>query len=381
MSGTFAGTVTEDRPVITIGSQLTLPGSNRRIAVRRLLGEGSQGVVFDAIDDNGIELAVKWYYPHTASESQRRAIALLVERGAPSKRFLWPEAMVQQPGIQGFGYVMPLRLATHAGLSELLVGKVDVGFRGVCRLCLELAHGFLLLHSEGLCYRDISFGNVFFDPRDGTPLICDNDNVGVDGASPIAVLGTRRFMAPEIVRREALPSTQTDLYSLSVLLFYVLMMGHPLLGRRELEFECWDNSAESVLFGNDARFIFDPNDESNRPVPDLHATVIRYWELYPEFLRSLFVQAFTRGLTDPKNGRVRESMWRVALARLSDSIVDCPACGRQNFVSGEDPTTCWACDEPVRAVAICTIQGATIALGGGRASRAITCAATTTTTQ
>ena len=167
-----------------------------------------------------------------------------------------------------------------------------------------------------------------------------------------------------------------------MLLFYVLMMGHPLLGRRELEFECWDNSAESVLFGNDARFIFDPNDESNRPVPDLHATVIRYWELYPEFLRSLFVQAFTRGLNDPKHGRVRESMWRVALARLSDSIVDCPACGRQNFVSGEDPTTLLGvpragpsgrdlhdprCDDRARAAVL--------------ASRAITCVATTTTTR
>ena len=39
-------------------------------------------------------------------------------------------------------------------------------------------------------------------------------------------------MAPEIVRGEALPSTATDLYSLSVLLFYLLMVSHPLEGLR-----------------------------------------------------------------------------------------------------------------------------------------------------
>jgi serine/threonine protein kinase len=351
--------------VITIGANLNLASSGRRAVIIETIGEGSQGVVFRARESGGELIAVKWYYPHTATESQRGAIALLAERGAPSDRFLWPAELVSANGVAGFGYVMPLRPADFASLSDLLVGKADMPFRAVCRLCLELAHSYLQLHAQGLCYRDISFSNVFFDPTDGMPLICDNDNVGVDGASPVAVLGTRRFMAPEIVRREALPSTQTDLYSLSVLLFYVLMMGHPLLGRRELDFECWDEHAESVLFGKDAHFIFDPEDDSNRPVPEIHAAVVRYWHLYPEFLREHFVHAFTRGLTDPKHGRVRESVWRVALARLHDCIVECTSCGRQNFITFDTPASCWACGEPVRPAGRCKIDGAEIVLGRG----------------
>jgi serine/threonine protein kinase len=351
--------------VIKIGSNLNLPASTRHVVVTRTLGEGSQGVVFEANDAAGPPLAIKWYYPHTATESQRQAIALLIERGAPSDRFLWPTELLSERGVPGFGYVMPLRPPDFASLSDLLVGRADMPFRSVCRLCLDLSHSFLLLHAQGLCYRDISFGNVFFDPVDGTPLICDNDNVGVDGASPIAVLGTRRFMAPEIVRHEALPSTQTDLYSLSVLLFYVLMMGHPLLGKRELEFECWDDNAESIIFGKDAHFIFDPEDASNRPIPEIHASVIRYWQLYPDFLKQHFVHAFTRGLTDPKNGRVRESVWRVALARLHDCIVECTSCNRQNFVSVDTPNTCWACGDTLMPVGRCEINGAEIVLGKG----------------
>ena len=50
-----------------------------------------------------------------------------------------------------------------------------------------------------------SFGNAFFDPDNGDVLIADNDNVSVDGAGVLGVLGTPRFMAPEVVRGEAVP--------------------------------------------------------------------------------------------------------------------------------------------------------------------------------
>lgn len=111
--------------------------------------------------------------------------------------------------------------------------RVEPTFRALATAGFELADGFFQLHAKGLCYRDISFGNVFFHPETGRVAICDNDNVSVDGAGTSGVLGTPRFMAPEIVRGEAEPSTQTDLFSLSVLLFHIFMVHHPLEGKRE----------------------------------------------------------------------------------------------------------------------------------------------------
>ncbi len=110
------------------------------------------------------------------------------------------------------------------------------------------------------------------------------------------MIGTKRFMAPEIVRTQARPSTDSDLYSLSVLLFYLLMVGHPLLGRRELAFPVWDQEAELRLFGADPLFVFDPDDDSNRPVPGVHDAVLANWPIYPLRLRRLFERSFTRGL-------------------------------------------------------------------------------------
>ncbi len=243
-------------------------------------------------------------------------------------------------------------------------------FSIICTLGMELSSSFLALHSEGLCYRDISFGNVFFDPSTGRPLICDNDNVGIDGASPSFVLGTRRFMAPEIVRREASPSTATDLYSLSVLLFYLLMVGHPLVGRRELDFPTWDDRAESELFGAEPVFVFDPVDRRNEPVEELHGSVVSNWMLYPEHIRRLFTTAFTVGLSDPANGRVRESVWRAALARLRDAIQRCAACSKENFWDGTGHRSCWFCDRPLGAPIRFEVDGRTLVLNEDTTVRA-----------
>ncbi len=347
---------------LTTGSRVVLTQSNRTATVESFIGEGSQGAVYLVrIDSTGERMALKWYFPALSKERQKEAIAELIERGTPDFRFLWPVELAELPSQvspnppvagRSFGYVMPLRDDSSIGLAALLKGKVDVSFSIVCTLGMELADTFLSLHNEGLCYRDISFGNVFFDPTTGRPLICDTDNVGVDGASQSSVLGTRRFMAPEIVRREAAPSTATDLYSLAVLLFYVLMVAHPLVGRRELEFPIWDDHAESVLFGHEPCFIFDPDNDANAPIPDTQASVMTYWGLYPPEIRKLFTQAFTSGLSDPLGGRVRESVWRAALSRVRDLIMRCPACGRENFWEEGAGGTCWSCDRrlptPVR---------------------------------
>jgi eukaryotic-like serine/threonine-protein kinase len=346
------------------GSEVDLPQSRRRGTVRRFIGEGSQGAVWDVVvEPTGEHHALKWYFPARGNDRQRTTIDELIDRGCPDDRFLWPTEIATIPGNSSFGYLMPLRDQASVGLADLLTGKVDVPFSTICTLGMELADTFLSLHSQGLCYRDISFGNVFFDPDTGRPLICDNDNVGVDGASTSAVLGTRRFMAPEIVRRDSAPSTATDLYSLSVLLFYLLMVGHPLVGRRELEFDVWDDQAESVLFGREPRFVFDPDDSSNAPVPELHGSVLTNWTLYPEFVRRLFTKAFTHGLSDPTNGRVRESVWRSALARLRDLITRCPACSKENFWRVDvGDIHCWSCDRTLNAPVLLEIDGRPLVL-------------------
>lgn len=323
------------------------------VVVETFLGGGGQGEVYRA-DVKGKKRALKWYFPAQATPEQYKALEKLIMRGRPTRRFLWPEALVRSEDIPGYGYTMPLRKARYKSIVDLMKRRVEPGFRTLATAGLQLASSYFELHAMGFCYRDISFGNVFFDPQSGDILICDNDNVTFDGQAEAGVLGTPRFMAPEIVRGEALPSIQTDLFSLAVMLFYMLMVHHPLEGRRELEIKCLDLPAMAMLYGTDPLFIFDPDDDSNRPVLGYHDNAIVFWALYPYYLRQLFTQAFTDGLVDPLNGRVRESEWRYAMVRLSDSIFYCEHCGVENFYDRDALTTsngragrCWSCNYPL----------------------------------
>jgi serine/threonine protein kinase len=161
-------------------------------------------------------------------------------------------------------------------------------------------------------------------------------------------------MAPEIVRGEALPSTQTDLFSLAVLLFLMLVNHHPLEGRREADIHCFDLPAMTKLYGTEPLFIFDPLDHSNEPLRGYHDNALAFWPVYPTFLRELFTRAFTDGLRDPEHGRIRETTWRAAMSRLRDSILYC-RCGAENFYDAEalrsadgTPGPCWKCRQPLQ---------------------------------
>lgn len=314
-----------------------------------LLGAGGQGEVYKAQLGGG-DVAVKWFFPYMATPEQRASMELLIRKGAPSEHFLYPMEITVADGVAGFGYVMPLRPKRFKNIVDLMKRKIEPTFRALATAGLNLSHNYLLLHSQGLCYRDISFGNAFFDPDTGDVLIADNDNVSVDGAAVLGVLGTPRFMAPEIVRGEAMPSTNTDLYSLSVLIFYMLMVAHPLEGAKESAIKALDLPAMTKLYGTDALFIYDPNDDSNRPVPGIHDNALAFWRIYPQFLRDIFTRAFTVGLKNPTNGRVRESEWRGEMIRLRDAIFYCANCSMENFydsialkANGGNPGLCWAC--------------------------------------
>ncbi len=323
--------------------------------VEQFLGGGGQGEVYRA-SLGGKAVALKWYFPHYLQQDARlrERLETAIKSGPPSDRFLWPMELASAKGNPTFGYVMPLRESRFKGFVDILERRVDYNFRALATAGFELTDGYWQLHAKGLCYCDINYGNVFFDPATGDVRICDNDNVDVNGAPP-GIGGTLGFMAPEIVRGEAAPCADTDLFSLSVLLFYMLVQHHPLEGKKEHAIHSFDYPAKRKLYGTEPVFIFDPDDDSNRPVPKYHDRALEFWPVYPQFLRDLFVKAFTDGIRDPRNGRVRETEWRGAMVRLRDSIVYCPQCSSENFydadslrTTGGQPSRCWSCKKEVR---------------------------------
>lgn len=242
----------------------TLQSSSVKYTVKSLLGVGGQGSVYLVVDGQGEKHALKWYNDASATDFQRKVILDLIARGNPAPMFLWPEDFVESDN--RFGYIMPVRPAEYVSLHQIVKRTTELSFFAVVRAANDMTYAFRQLHTAGLAYRDISYGNMFIHPQTGEVLICDNDNVSSSTSEETSVYGTMQFMAPEIVMGMAKPSTQTDRYSLAVLLFLLLCLNHPLQGRLEYNIHALNEAARKKLYGSNPVFIFDPNDRSNAPV-------------------------------------------------------------------------------------------------------------------
>ena len=323
--------------------------------VEKLLGSGGQGEVYQ-ISSPTERKALKWYYPETSTTEQKNTIGNLVEAGSPSSKFLWPEDLIISDSNKTFGYVMNLRPDSYKSIPDLLNRKVNITFPIMLKIIYNLANEYDFLHSKGFSYKDISDKNVFFNPNDGDVLICDNDNVSINGQNDSGVYGTMRYMAPEIVRGEASPSRNTDLYSLAVLIFSIMYISHPLEGKNEASIHALDDAANKKLFGTNPIYIFDPKNPENRPVKGIHDNAIIYDEIYPTALKKLFEEAFTKGINNP-GARITERQWKDMSLQLMDSIVQCPKCNAPIFydIETEEQTKCWHCHESIQQPTVITI--------------------------
>lgn len=334
---------------LKLGCILTSVSGNK-YTVQKLLGAGSQGEVYSVTSGNQ-KFALKWYFKHMATPSQLSILENLITKPAPDEAFLWPLDLVILAPNQ-FGYIMDLRPSEFKGIVDMMKRKADPSFYTLCKIAFNMTKGYKKLHETGYCYFDINFGNAFFNPDTGDVLICDNDNVSVNGSNESSVYGTPRFMAPEIVVGKAKPSRNTDLYSLAVLLFYMFMLNHPLEGRLEANIKCMDIFAMNKLFGTDPVFIYDPDNKTNRPVRGYHDNAIIFWDLYPQKLREQFTHSFTVGLSSPAR-RITENKWMETFANMMGQIVKCPHCGAEVFLDERKEETgvahtCWNCQGVVQ---------------------------------
>ena len=320
------------------------------------LAEGGQGHVY-IIEHEGKERVLKWYIPGAIKDPDKFYVNLNenARRGAPNNSFLWPITATERTD-GSFGYVMEFRKPGFHEFTEFLTNPKDVHFttyKANVEACLRIVSAFQILHQHGYCYQDMNHGNFFINPKTGDVLICDNDNVAPNNKDAF-ILGTPRFMAPELVAPEILgrdaegnvrkvqPSSYTDYWSLAVVLFMIICMGHPLEGERWLV-PLLDAAKERVLYGSNATFIYDQNDTSNRPNPNVHIGVIDRYEPLPPYMKETFLRAFSRDAVRNPGRRLHEVDWLRVLVRFQAEIMRCGKCGGEVFMVDASDTPCDTC--------------------------------------
>ena len=313
----------------------------KKVVVGDKLGEGGQGAVY-RVDYDGKTKALKWYSGKKFKNPDKfyANLANNIKLGKPTNAFLWPEDLTEYDG-EAFGYIMDLRPGDYKDFSRFLIGKE--GFASITAMtnaALHITAGFRELHLKGYSYQDLNDGNFFINPKDGDVLICDNDNVSEFGKNS-GIAGKARYMAPEIVAKNAKPDMKTDRFSLSVVLFLLWVKNHPLEGKAACPV-CMDAKHEKEIYGNNPVFIFDPEDKSNIPVQGLHKGAIANWPLLPVYLKDKFIKAFSKDVLRNPANRIIEPEWLRLFIRMRSEIFKC-SCNEVYFADPAEPNPCPGC--------------------------------------
>lgn len=317
---------------------------NNSITIVEYIAGGGQGDVYK-VNYIGKQKALKWYKPGALKDPDAfyENLKKNALKGAPDKAFLWPE-MVTERTEGSFGYIMDWKPDGYRELTEVLVSSNGGGFtsfKAVVEVGMRIVSAFRNIYKSGYSYQDMNSGNFFINPQTGDVLICDNDNVAPNGTYT-GIMGTPQYMAPEIVMGKATPNVHTDEFSLAVVLFMLLCVGHPLEGEHWV-CPCLTPEVEKKLYGDGAIFVFDPKDKSNRPVKGIHNHVLERWEVLPQYIKDIFIDAFSQEAIAQPNKRVKYLDWLKALTRLQSDIVRCSSCGDEIFITDASSTNCDKC--------------------------------------
>ena len=335
-------------PMLTNGTVIKT-SLGETVKVKEYIAEGGQGEVYKVIHQ-GKERALKWYLKSSLNGDNSNPqffynnIKANASKGKPSDEFLWPIDVTEwQDGT--FGYVMELRPAGYHNITDFMNLVVRFNsYRAIINACLKIVFAFRILHNNGYSYQDLNDGNFFINPENGRVLICDNDNVAIEGTKT-GILGKSRYMAPEIVLGKNKPDSLSDRFSMAILIYILFCLDHPLEGKRSL----LPNSPEltTKLYGSEPLFIMDPKDKSNGPVPGTHDNSLMVWKCLPKYMQDIFIKAFSKESFENPKARPKEIDWLKVLTRFRSEIVPC-SCGNEVFTQNGNSTKCDKCGKIVK---------------------------------
>jgi tetratricopeptide (TPR) repeat protein len=187
-----------------------------RYQIEEVLGRGGMAVVYRVHDkrtDQRVALKRGWSRKRDRLE---RNSALLEREYHTLAQLAHPRIIaVYDFGLDARGPYYTMELLDGADMES--AGRLP--WKQTCAVLRDVASSLAILHSRGLVHRDVSSRNVRYG-SDGYVKLLD---FGAMTASGVAkdVVGTPRFMAPEMVVMQALDS-RTDLFSLGALGYFLL---------------------------------------------------------------------------------------------------------------------------------------------------------------
>ncbi|MHB1045546.1 MAG: protein kinase domain-containing protein [Thermoanaerobaculia bacterium] len=213
------------RPAPQRSAPVPVPGDllAGRWELRRLLGQGGSGLVFEAWDrELKAAVALKLLRPDRLSPASlaRLRREVRVAHAVASPRLV----RVYDLGEDAGRPFLTMELVPGAPLRDRTSGPLPVA--DVVRIGIEVLEGLAALHAAGIVHRDVKPGNVLLGPDGGARIVdfglarsLDRDETRLTETD--TALGTADYMAPEQALGHDVDA-RSDLYAFGVLLYELL---------------------------------------------------------------------------------------------------------------------------------------------------------------
>ena len=280
-----------------------------KVSVDCFLINRCYGEIYEATY-NGDGKKLIWYNSDSDDSydnDQFNWLTKMIEAGSPSKEWIWPETLTKRYG-NSYGYIEPSLPKNDEFLDFYSFRNRTNSGRLLCKSCINLAQAFIDIHDVGLCFKNIDVPDFCFAPNTGELLIHGFENISVQNdITDYAVVS--RIASPEMVEGDRHVNKYTDLFSLSVMIYEMLMQAHPFDGTKTFSFPVLTQDMEKIFFGTKAVFVFDPCDDSNRPATIDSVVMNRRWESLPNKIKDAFIKAFSKELINQPSLRISEQEW------------------------------------------------------------------------
>jgi len=207
-------------------------GVARRFELRRLLGGGATGRVYEAVDTLlGMPVALKLLQLGGApGDPERQAYVRFAREAEAAGRLRHPNIVTLYDAQSASGLFV-FELMPGGTLADRLATGGPLTPAAARRLALDLLAALGAAHERGIVHRDVKPANVFFD-------VAGNAKLGDFGGAHLAdfgqtqsggFLGTLAYMSPEQISNAPIGAA-ADLYALGATLFEALTGRPPFLG-------------------------------------------------------------------------------------------------------------------------------------------------------
>ncbi len=256
----------------------------------------------------------------------------------------WPISFCNNPQEDIFGFISNAIPKDYTTLSDLLYKRTNpFGLKTEIDVCLNLATLFGKLCEKGYYFSNITEADVAFNPSNGTVFLNAFSNITND--KELYSASSVKFSPPEYYHQKGkniIPESAR--YVLSIIMFIIFFRAHPFDGAKANSKAYLTKEDLYNLYLKEPVFMLDPNDDSNRPSEYIYSKLQEKWNSFPEFIKDLFIDSFSKSAIKEPLSRPDELKWINALVKMRSFSFVC-TCTAILTLSEEGKGSCSSCNK------------------------------------